>query len=134
VARDGLGVAPFDPELRLALGAALSDGVHDAEAETQLQLAFTLNPNWPEGYMRLAWALAGRKRFEEGINALAQATRLAPNDAYTQYILANFLASVNRIPEAQATASHARELAMAAGQHGLVQQIEQLQQKLNVHP
>jgi tetratricopeptide (TPR) repeat protein len=49
VARQGLGVLPFSPELRVALGASLSGGANDAEADAQLQLAFTLNPNWPEG-------------------------------------------------------------------------------------
>ena len=130
VARRGLGVLPYSAELRLALGASLSGGANDAEAEAQLQLAFTLNRNWPEGYLRLARALAGRGRLDEAANCLGQAARLAPKDGQIFYEAATILAQQGRAEEAGGAAKRARELALAAGQRDLAHKSEQLLEAL----
>ena len=53
VAREGLGLAAFSPELRCALGAGLAVRGETVEGVSQLQLACALKPGWGEPHVLL---------------------------------------------------------------------------------
>jgi len=79
VSRQGLGTAPFSPELRFALACALLvNSQNPEEGAAQLQLAFSLKPNWPEAHGILGQILTKQKRLDQAISEYSEALRLKP--------------------------------------------------------
>ncbi len=81
VARDGLGVAAFSPELRYALGSGLVIGGQPVEGIAQLRLAGALKPTWAEPRVLLGATLAKQGRLDEAIAEYTEALRLEPDRA-----------------------------------------------------
>jgi tetratricopeptide (TPR) repeat protein len=110
VAREGLAIAPSNPQLHLLLGCGLLSTEKDAAALSQLGLALNLRPDWPEGHVLLGSILQMRGRYDVAAEAYAQALRSNPDDADCQAALGAVLLMQGKPGEAAAHLSEAVRL------------------------
>jgi tetratricopeptide (TPR) repeat protein len=78
-ASDGLGLAPFNADLRFVAGYAFVNLCRGAEAISQLELAIRLKRDWPEANYELALAYELEGLTSRAIEQLNEALRLKPN-------------------------------------------------------
>ena len=78
-ASDGLGIAPFNVDLRFIAGYALVNLCRGAEAISQLELATRLKRDWPEANYELALAYDLEGLTSHAIERLNEALRLKPD-------------------------------------------------------
>jgi tetratricopeptide (TPR) repeat protein len=78
-ASDGLGIAPFNADLRFIAGYAFVNLCRGAEAISQLELATRLKRDWPEANYELALAYDLEGLTSPAIEQLNEALRLKPN-------------------------------------------------------
>jgi tetratricopeptide (TPR) repeat protein len=81
VAREGLRVAPYDPDLRFLLGSALVALGDKSGSETQFILGAGLEPDNARGHYQAAVALEMQKRTAEAASHYESALRLRPDFA-----------------------------------------------------
>jgi len=91
IAREGLAVAPFSPELHFSLGTALALRGETAEGVFQLQLASRIKPNWAGPHFMLGTTLLRQRKLTEATQYLQAAVLLEPGDAATHCELATAL-------------------------------------------
>jgi len=112
------------------LGLALLLQAKTPQAVAQFQEAIRLQPDSPEALNNLAWIRATHRsaQFRNGQLAVTQAERAVAlthtNDVGKLDTLAAAYAEAGRFPEAVTTARRAAEMAIVAGQTGLVAQIQ----------
>jgi protein O-mannosyl-transferase len=124
-----LQISPDDANARGILGRALLQAGREGEAIVQFQEALQINPRQPEIQNTLAWVLATAPlaTLRDGRRAVALAEQVnqtagGENPLYLR-TLAAAEAEAGRFDDAVRTAQKARELAQAAGQSGLVEQL-----------
>jgi len=123
-------LTPSFAEAHFRAGLALAAAGRTREALEYLRRAVALKPDWVEGLNRFAWLLATHPdaQIRDGREAVRLANHAAEltksSDAATLSILAAAFAETGRFAEAVSTAKHAREVALAAGQKELRDQIQ----------
>jgi tetratricopeptide (TPR) repeat protein len=124
-----LQISPDDANARGILGRALLQTGREGEAIIQFQKALQINPRQPEIENTLAWVLAtaspaalrdGRRAVE--LAEQANQTASGENPLFLRTLAAAY-AEAGRFDDAVRIAQKARELAQAAGQSGLVEQL-----------
>jgi protein O-mannosyl-transferase len=123
------------------LGIALMKQGKLGEGATHLAAAARLNPDNPEAHYNLGLAILELNHPREAAEQFTEALRLNPNAPGLHYHLAVALVRQDKPKEALPHAQEARNLALATGQPSLVakaeellQQIEELKQKLAAPP
>jgi tetratricopeptide (TPR) repeat protein len=120
-----VGPSSSDPNAHYQFGLALAHEHKAREAMSQYASALLLQPDFPAALDGLAWILAttARNEFRNGVEAVRMAERACElsgrKDPEKLKTLAAAYAEAGRLPEAQATAEKARDLAEAAGKMGL---------------
>ncbi len=109
-ARQGLGVAPFNPWLRLILGASLRAQAREGEAAGQLKLAFLLQPDWAEGHGLLGSVLQASGRLDEAAAEYSTAVKLHDTSASLHAKLGAVLVMQGSLDEGAAHLSRALAL------------------------
>jgi tetratricopeptide (TPR) repeat protein len=110
LAREGLGLAAFSPELRFGLGSGLVFSGQSTEGIDQLQLACALKPKWGEPHILLGESLAKAGKPRDALNHLREAVRLEPGNADVRCQLAIVLGAQHETPEAIAEYAEALRL------------------------
>ena len=125
-----LQISPDDANARGILGRALLQVGREGEAIVEFQKALQINPRQPEIQNTLAWVLAtaplatlrdGRRAVE--LAEEANQTSSGENPLFLRTLAAAY-AEAGRFDDAVHIAQRARELAQAAGQSGLVDQLD----------
>ena len=94
------------------------------EAVSAYRRVLTLNPNSPDVYHKLGFALARIKRWDEAISAYRQALELHPNSAAVHYHLGEAL--INLGLEEQAIASYEKAVELKPDYKNASQALEKL--------
>ena len=123
-----LGVRTDLPEVYASLGWAYSDLGDDRLAVANLTKCIELDPRSANGLNSLAWVLAttqdnSLRNPADAVNYAARACQLTPDDPALLDTLAAAYAAAGNFPEAVKTAEKAIDLAEAAGQPDLAEQI-----------
>lgn len=119
-----LALYPDDAEAHAALGDVLYQSHQYDEAGTQYQRAVELDPDQIDVRNNLGASLLEAGRTDEAIDQLEEAVRQGPESAVSHFNLAEAYEAAGRRDEARAHARQALELARAAGQKEVSQQIE----------
>ena len=124
-----LQINPDDADAHHNLASALLRKGRVDEAITQYQRALQIKPDYPEAQIDLAWVLAtapeaSLRNGGKAVELAQQASQLAGGENPTVlYTLAAAYAEAGRFSDARQSAQKAIELAQAAGQQNLAEQI-----------
>jgi protein O-mannosyl-transferase len=119
-----LALYPDDAEAHAALGDVLYQSHQYDEAVAEYQRAVELDPDQIDARNNLGASLLEAGRTDEAIDQLEEAVRQSPDSAVSHFNLAEAYEAAGRREEAHAHARQALELARAAGQKEVSQQIE----------
>jgi len=122
---------PEDAVGNNALGAALVEAEHPAEAVGYLRTALKTRPDYFEAHYNLGFALAGQNDFAGAVEQFRQALQLQPGDANVEANLGAALAQLGQLPEAKSHFEHA--LQIDPNQPIAKENLVELQREMNSH-
>ncbi len=122
---------PEDPVGNNALGAALVEAEHPAQAVGYLQMALKARPDYFEAHYNLGFALAGQNDFAGAVEQFRRALQLQPDDANVEANLGAALAQMGQLPEAKSHFEHA--LQIDPKQPIAKENLVELQREMNSH-